>query len=920
MELTIDQALQRGIEAHKAGELQKADQLYTAILKAQPNHPDANHNLGVLAVGVGKVKQALTYFETALEANPDTAQFWLSYIDALIKLEKYTEAKARLDQAKNFGIKNDRFDQFQTQLADTDLQSLVSRKPTAEMRSDEPNILDTLKLDQAFKLAKKKAKAGATDEARQIFQDILVKFPKNKRALAELAGLRSGAIRKLSKAQQPRKDQVQSLIDLYNQGQITTVIEQAEMLTKQYPAAYIVWNILGAAATKIGKLEQAILAFQKAIAIKPDYAEAFNNMGNAIRDQGSLEKAIQAYNKAIKLKPNYTEAYCNMGIALKDQDKPNEAIAAFKKAIAINPNYSEAFYNMGVTLHDQRLLEEAIHAYKIALSINPDYIEACNNLGNAFKQIGMLDKAIGAFKAALTIKPDYAEAHNNLGNTMKDQGRLDEAIVAYNMALSIRPNYPEVYNNKGNTLKLKGYFEEAIQAYKKAISIKPVYAEAYYNMGNALKIQGKLEEATWAYNQALHNNPDYVEAYNNLGGTFHEQGALDDAAKAYSAALSIRPDYAEAHNNLGVIFQERGKFDDATRAYKKALSFQPNFSEAHRFLSTLINYTHEYPHIRQVEDLLKDPNISEIDRCNLFYAYAKMQEDIGNFQIAFESYVSGGKLKRELLKYDFKQDQNFFQKIKVTAPQLIRQGAKMDFEKIQLTPIFIIGMPRSGTSIVEQIISSHAEVTGAGELPFISSFGKSLATGENQPNAEALQRFRQKYLKELSKRANGRNFVCDKMPQNFIFTALICTAFPEAKIIHVNRTAEATCWSNFKNYFISDGLGYSYTLEETVNYYVLYSDLMHFWTQKLGNRIYHLCYDELTVNQDLQTHQLVENLGLKWDSNCLSPQNNTRVVKTASNVQVRQPLYRGSSSSWRKYEPFIGDAFINLQARYKFGN
>ena len=262
-ELTIDQALQQGVEAHKAGQIQEADRLYTAILQAQPKHPDANHNMGVLAVGVGKVQEALPFFKTALEANPSTVQFWLSYIDTLIKLNKLAEAKAVLDQAKSKGAKGDGFDKLEQSLNQT------------------------------------------------------------------------------SKVQDPPQDQLQSLINLHSQGQLQQALKQAEILVQQFPKSPVLFNIQGALLKGLGQLDQSIDAYNKALAIKPDYADAYNNMGNALKEQGKLEETIEAYKKALVVKPNYAEAYYNMGNALKQQGKLEEAIEAYNKALAIKPDYAE---------------------------------------------------------------------------------------------------------------------------------------------------------------------------------------------------------------------------------------------------------------------------------------------------------------------------------------------------------------------------------------------------------------------------------------------------------------------------------------------------------------------------------------------------------------------------------------------------
>ena len=227
-------------------------------------------------------------------------------------------------------------------------------------------------------------------------------------------------------------------------------------------------------------------------------------------------------------------------------------------------------------------------------------------------------------------------------------------------------------------------------------------------------------------------------------------------------------------------------------------------------------------------------------------------------------------------------------------------------------PIFIVGIPRSGTTLVEQIISSHSEVTGAGELNFVAQFGAAIATDFIEANNESLLDFRNKYLNRLQKVSKGNLIVTDKMPQNFRYIGLLAATFPEAKIIHVKRDPAAVCWSNYKKYFESKSIGYCYEIDDVISYHKLYENLMNFWTKTLSNRIYELDYELLTVNQENETRGLIEYLGLNWDEKCLSPQNNTRRVTTASNLQIRKKMYRGSSEEWKKYKPFLNGAFDGL--------
>ena len=334
-----------------------------------------------------------------------------------------------------------------------------------------------------------------------------------------------------SNVQNPPKDQLQVLINLYTQGQYQEALDGASKLLKEFPNSVILYNIIGVVNQGLGKLEEAVKAYKRAINIKPNYAEAYNNLGNAFERKASFDKALQAYNKSISLNPNNAQFYTNKGNALHDQGNLEEAIDAFDTALSIKPQYAEAINNKGNALKDQGNLEEAIVAFNTALSIKPDFAEAHSNKGNALKDKGNLEEAIEAYKAAIIIKPNFAGAHNNLGNVLKDQGKLEKAVDAFKVALSIKPNYPEAHNNSGNVLKSQGKLEEAVQAYKKALSIKSNYADAYNN-----RVMLCETRASWRRRQRLlklHFPLSRVmDAYNNLGNTLREQGKLEEAVRA----------------------------------------------------------------------------------------------------------------------------------------------------------------------------------------------------------------------------------------------------------------------------------------------------------------------------------------------------------------------------------------------------
>ena len=560
----------------------------------------------------------------------------------------------------------------------------------------------------------------------------------------------------------------------------------------------------------------------------------------------------------------------------------------------------------------QQMFEQVIEQAQKLIKQYSNNLTLWNIMGVAAVRLGQLDHAIISFQNAINIEPNAVDAHNNLGNILIKQGKLEEAIEAFSKALSIKPDFPEAHNNMGDALQQQGKLEEAIGAFNKALSFKPDYAEACNNMGDALQQQGKLEEAIGAFNKALSFKPDYAEAYNNMGTALQKQGKPEEAIEVYNKALSIKPDFPDAHNNIGNALQDQGKLDEATEAYIKALTIRPDYATAHYNLSSIKKYKEDDNQINQVQELFKRKGLSDDIRCHLSFTLAKMYEDIGKLDKAFSHLSEGNALRKKLLNYSIDQDKSLFTKLKRTQPKILKNSLKIGESSIEPTPIFILGMPRSGTTLIEQIISSHSEVSGAGELNYIKQFGIRLATEDAIITTLAMAKFRGKYLSELSKLSNGKQFVTDKMPHNFCFIPLICAAFPEAKIIHVQRNAAATCWSNFKQYFDMRGLGYCYDLEDIVSYYNLYKDLMQLWQVEYGDRIYNLNYENLTTDQENETRKLVKYLELNWEKGCLSPHKNKRSVGTASQQQVRKKVYPGSSEVWFKYKPFLGNAFDSL--------
>ena len=341
-----------------------------------------------------------------------------------------------------------------------------------------------LTIQQAISRAKEATKQGNTAVAVNLYNAILQQQPNHPIARKALSKLQKGLPQNQSvetETSSPSQDQINSLVNLYQSGQMAKAEQACRELLNTYPQTLIVINVLGATLLGQGKLQEAVQAYDKAIQLKPDFADAYSNRGNALKDLGRLDEALDNYDKAIQLKPDYAAAYSNRGNALKDLSQLDEAIQNYDKAIQLKPDLAEAYSNRGIALKQLGRLEDAMQSYYKAIQLKPDYAEAYSNRGVTLQALGQLDKALQSYDKAIQLKPDYVEAYNNRGNALKDLGRLNEAVASYGKAIQLKPNLAETYSNRGDALKQLGRLEEAMQNYDKTIQLKPDLAEAYSN-------------------------------------------------------------------------------------------------------------------------------------------------------------------------------------------------------------------------------------------------------------------------------------------------------------------------------------------------------------------------------------------------------------------------------------------------------
>ena len=511
--------------------------------------------------------------------------------------------------------------------------------------------------------------------------------------------------------------------------------------------------------------------------------------------------------------------------------------------------------------------------------------------------------------------PEHDLAWKILSIIFEKTGKMQESLTAIKKIVSISFQDPLAHYNLGNTYGKLSNFSKAEESYKKAISLKPNFPEAYYNLGTIFENNFKLEEAEKYYKQAIALKPDFADAYNNLGIVLEDLRKLNESEMCFKKVITLNPNFAEGFHNLGNNLEQQGTFKDAQMNYEKAIFINPSLANAHRQLSLIKKYDTYDDHYQLLKKLYKDKNLSEEQLCHINFSLAKIYEDLENFEKAFEHFEEGNKIQKKLLNYNIKKDIELFNQIKLNFQKIKKNIPSIKRNKSDLTPIFIIGMPRSGTTLVEQIISSHSKVSGLGELPFVLQIGLKIANDLLEYNSENVLKFRDNYLEKIKSFAEKNLIITDKMPQNFLYTGLIASSFPEAKILHIKRNKSAVCWANYKQWFKSKDLSYSYSINDIIKYYELYEDLMNFWKKLFSDRIYEVDYESLTNNHENEIKKLIKYLDLDWEDGCLSPEKNKRAVTTASNKQIRNKIFKGSSQKWKNYKPFLNGVLDNLEKK-----
>jgi tetratricopeptide (TPR) repeat protein len=597
----------------------------------------------------------------------------------------------------------------------------------------------------------------------------------------------------------------------------------------------------------LGRFDEAILSYDKAIVLAPDDPEAFYNRGGCLQKLKRFEEALVSYDKAIALNCDYADAFSNRGVVLQALGRHSEAVTSYDRAIALKPNFAEALCNRGSVLHELKRFDEAIASYDEAIALKPDFAESFNYRGMSFEKLGRLPEALASFETAVALKPDYAEGYGNRGMVLKELKRFDDALASYDKAIALKPDFPEAYNNRGIVLR---------------------------------------ELQCW-----------------------------DKAVASLETAVALKPDLADAYNNIGSVLGDLGQLQQAQEWYRQAIRLDPGLATVYANLADLKKFTEGDPDLAAMEALaVKADGLTQTDRIQLDFALGKAYDDLKDYKRSFTHLLAGNAAKRATISYDEMATFAQFDRIEaVFTRQLI--GQKSGGGDPSHLPILVVGMPRSGTSLIEQIIASHPMVHGAGELRTFNDVvltvqepaGQTIPYPEFVPALDpaALRKIGERYVAELRKLAANAERITDKMPANYYFVGLIHLALPNAKIIHSIRNPVDTCVSCFSKLFTGEQ-NHTYDLAELGRYHKHYERLMTHWRRVLPEQsILDVRYEDVIGDFEGQARRIIAYCGLPWDPRCLAFYKTNRPVRTASAAQVRQPIYTTAVGRWRDYEEYL---------------
>jgi len=615
-------------------------------------------------------------------------------------------------------------------------------------------------------------------------------------------------------------------------------------------------------------------------------------------------------NEALSADPNNPTLLIQLGCLEYGAWRPKAAEKAFRRAVEIDPSV-ESLEWLGSSLNRQERFREALPLLRQALDLQPGRASAWNSAGEALGNLGQLEEAANAFAQAVRWQPDFAQAHYNMGLALRAMKRDEPAAVALRRAVELAADFAPAIQALGNLLHAHGRYLDAVRCFRDLVRLQPDSAAAHTSLGASYQMLGNLELAKDCYLRAVELRPDYPDAHNNLGTVWQGLREREKSETSFRRALELDPAHRDALAGLAANFDRRGRYEEGLAFLEDHLDPSTGNLELLNTAAQLLRHLDRSDEaVSMLEKVLKRSDLTDAPRQRLHFNLGDALDDLGRYDDAFAYYQKGNEAKPvEFNRVEYLDDVNrLFEIFTLERRQDLARADVPDQR-----PVFVVGMPRSGTSLVKQILACHPQVTGAGEMTDLGrlAIGLGGTGGARFPasvldaSEETMKRAAEDYLSCLTRVGPDARRIIDKTPANNLFLGFAQLLFPNARVIHCVRHPLDTALSCYFQNFSGQGIPFSYDLSDIALYFNQYLRVMEHWRLHSGLAIHDVVYEELVFDQDRVSRELVDFLDLKWDPACLRFHESERLVATASHAQVRRPLYRSSSGRFRNYESHI---------------
>ena len=631
---------------------------------------------------------------------------------------------------------------------------------------------------------------------------------------------------------------------------------------------------------------------------------------------GRLDEAERFYRAIVASPPAPFAALHGLGVLLHLKGRHSEAAALLISALRVSPIDAGAWSDLGVVSAALGRPAEAVTCYDQALALDPRQVQALKNRGGALAALGRANAALASYDRALAIRPDLVEAHADRARVLRALGRAEEALAACDRALARRPGFVEALAVGAGALIDLGRFKDALTRLDRAIALAPGLANLHVDRACVLIALGRYAEALSSCDLGIALAPERPLAHGNRGIALAQLGRESEALASFDRAVGLAPDQAVGYFNKGVALLEFGRIAPATTALQAAVRLAPQSARALHALAVARRFAPGDPLAPALEALVAPSStLPAAERSYAHAALGKICDDFGEPARAFRHFAAAAAFRPAQTRYDERAALSELECVGEAFAAALAARPLPAGDPSPL-PIFVVGMPRSGTTLIEQILASHPEVHGAGEINDFALAAADLggpalaavtrANGVAQMSEADFARLGARYVARLASLSPTAKRIVNKTPDNFRFVGLIALALPNARIVHVRRDPADACLSCFSTHFATD-LPYANNLAELGRYYRTYEALMAVWRDLLPyGAMIEVRYEDVVANLEREARRIVAHCGLAWSTRCLDFHLTERRISTASLVQARRPLYASSVGRWRRYEAFLG--------------